>query len=70
MRVKDVRSSRLANMRKRIANHVDLLVYDLASPLRKTMSNLAYALLAARTERIEKLFFALLGPPIDRGLAG
>jgi hypothetical protein len=56
------------NMRKRISEHVDLLIYDLDQPLRKTMSNLAHALLNARRQWIEALFLELIGLLYDHGL--
>jgi hypothetical protein len=65
---RDVRAAKLANMQKRIALHVDLLIHDLGNELRHSMSNLAYALLAARTTRIEALFISLIGVPYDHGL--
>jgi len=65
---RDLRNAKLTNVRKRIAQHTDLLVFDLAQPLRSNLVNLSHALLAARRQRIETLFHQLLGNGIDHGL--
>jgi hypothetical protein len=41
---RDIRNAKLANMRKQIGQHVDLLIYDLGQPLRQSLSNLANSL--------------------------
>jgi len=64
----DIRQAKLTNMRRRISEHVHLLIYDLGQPLRWTMSSLANALLTARTKRFEALFTELIGVPYDHGL--
>jgi hypothetical protein len=66
--LRDVRDARLANTRKRIVQHLDLLRYDLCEPLRRSLTNLGFALLAHCRQRIEKLFFELLGNGVDHGL--
>jgi hypothetical protein len=55
-------------MKRSISEHVDLLIYDIGQPLRKSLSSLANALLNHRMQRIQKLFDDLLGPPVDHGL--
>jgi hypothetical protein len=65
---RDIRAAKLAYMRKRIRDHVDVVIYDVGQPLRWTMSNLAHALLAARTKRFQALFTELIGVPYDHGL--
>jgi hypothetical protein len=66
--LRDVREARLTQARKRVADSCDSIVYDIGQPLRHDLSNLAHALLAARMQRIHKLFDALLGVPYDSGL--
>jgi hypothetical protein len=63
-----IRQARLDGARKKLVLHVDLLICDLASRLRRDLSNLAYAVFRSRQDRFQKLFFELLGPPIDHGL--
>ena len=65
---RDIRAAKLAYMRKRISEHVDLLIYDVGQPLRWTMSNLAHGLLNTRTKRFQALFTELIGVPYDHGL--
>jgi hypothetical protein len=66
--LRDVRDARLSNARKRIVQHVDLVRYDLCEPLRKNFTNLAFALLTHRRQRMEKLFHELLGNGVDHNL--
>jgi hypothetical protein len=66
--LRDIRTAKLTSLRKRIAQHNDLLFFDLAQPLRRSVINLAFALLAARRQRIEAVFFELLGNGADHGL--
>ena len=49
---RDLRNAKLSNVRKRIAQHVDLLRYDICEPLRRNFTNLAFALLATRQKRL------------------
>jgi hypothetical protein len=66
--LKDIRQARLTGMRKKITLHVDMLIHDVGSPLRHSMSSLAYGLLNSRSSRIQKLYDSLLGVPYDSGL--
>jgi len=45
---RDLRNTKLSNARKRLAQHADLLRFDLCEPLRRNMVNLAFGLLAHR----------------------
>jgi hypothetical protein len=65
---KDLRNQRLLDHKKRIAGHIDLIQFDLCQPLRRDLVNLSYGLLAHRRQRVEKLFFELLGNGADHGL--
>jgi hypothetical protein len=47
---------------------VDVIIFDLGQPLRKSLSNLANVLLNRRMQRVQALFDDLLGPPVDHGL--
>jgi hypothetical protein len=61
-RTQDVRNAGLSEIRKRIGQHVDLVIFDIDQPLRRNLSNLAHALFNVRRQRIQKLFDSLLGP--------
>jgi len=65
---KDIRNQRLITHRKRIAGCVDVVMFDIGQLLRRNLSNLAYALLRARQDRIQKLFDSTLGNAADHGL--
>ena len=65
---RDIRNAKLTNVRKRITGHIDVLVFDVAQPLRRNFVNLSHALLAARRQRIEKFFHQLTGNGSDHGL--
>jgi hypothetical protein len=58
--LKDVRASRLDNMRKRIRDHRDLVQYDIGAPLRKAFANYAHSLLMQKEREIMALFNELL----------
>jgi hypothetical protein len=65
---RDIRDTKLANMRKRIVGHIDLILFDIGEPLRAAMSNLAHVLSGVRRQRITDLFVSLLGTSADHGL--
>ena len=65
---KDLRSQRLLEHKTAINLYTDRLRFDLCEPLRRNFTNLAFALLAARRERMEKLFHQLFGNGADHGL--
>jgi hypothetical protein len=58
--LKDVRDARLATHRKRISGHLDLIIYDLGEPLRKSFANFAHALLMQKQAEMSSLFYDLL----------
>jgi hypothetical protein len=66
--LKDIRSTRVAGIRKRLTLHVDLVVHDIGSDVRRACSNLAHGLLAARRERFLALFNELIPVPSEHGL--
>ena len=47
-------------MIKRIASHIDVILFDIGQLIRRNLSNLAHALLAVRQQRIQRLFDELL----------
>jgi hypothetical protein len=66
--LRDIRAAKLDGMKKRTAGHIDVIIFDIGQPLRRGLSNLAYALLRRKQDQIEKLFFELLGAPAHHGL--
>jgi hypothetical protein len=56
---RDIRDAKLANMRKRIVGHIDLILFDIGEPLHAAMSNLAHVLSGVRRQRITNLFVSL-----------
>jgi hypothetical protein len=58
--VKDLRSERLANARKRIVFQRDTIAYDIGAPLHKAFANFAHSLLARKEAEMSELFYHLL----------
>jgi hypothetical protein len=57
---KDIRAERLNAHKKRIANHRDLVTFDIGEPLRKAFARFAHSLLMAKEAEMSALFYSLL----------
>jgi len=66
--LKDVRLARLANLRKRLSNHRDLIVFDLGAPLRKNFATVGHGVLVRKEREMRELFNRLLPPNSIGGL--
>jgi hypothetical protein len=57
---KDIRAERLAAHKKRVANHRDLITFDISPVLRRAFANYAHGLLARKEAEMSELFYNLL----------